>query len=101
MINHPEPPVIPFSEIVDRDGEYIEFGVIDDTSDDNLRCEALLGVLRKRQRQVAVLMIEGYHPAEIAKRLGVSKWAVYRITLRIRDKLIELGGVRAYGRRRY
>lgn len=102
MIKNPEPPVIPFSQIVDSEGEIREFGEVDDTSYDNLRVEALLSVLSKRQRRVAILISEGYKPFEIARQLGLkSVWAVYRITLRIRDRLISAGGVPGYGRRRY
>lgn len=86
-----DPRTLMFSEIMSDDGELLEVGEQEDRSDENLRAEDVLNCLRKRQRQVVILKSKGYNPDEVAKRLGISVWAVYRITLRIRKRLIDAG----------
>jgi RNA polymerase sigma factor (sigma-70 family) len=55
-----------------------------------LDIDCALATLGRRERKVARLL-EGYRPAEIARVLGISRAAVYRIIDTIRETFIEAG----------
>lgn len=57
----------------------------------NFAAADILQVLTKAQRQTAILLEQGYTPAEIAQQLGVSTQEVYQKILRMRAKLTKLG----------
>jgi DNA-binding NarL/FixJ family response regulator len=66
----------------------------DDNCYDVFRYDAIFTTLTKRQREVAVLLGEGYNRKEIAGKLHTGIQAIYQIIIRIRYRLVRKAEVK-------
>jgi len=82
---------IPTTISLDEHQEYVEDTTFNDPTDvlnSELDREFMLNKLSDRDKQVVLLLEEGYLAIEIAEKLGVSRQAIHQVLKRLRKSLL-------------